>query len=347
MLREQYRKSRPKEYGMSHGLTETDTMFSVREMPWHGLGAVLNDYPTGIDDALTKAGLDWNVKQGNVLVVKAPEWTDDYGVAQPAELVPADGYVANVREDTDKVLGIVGEDYKVVQNRDAFQFLDSLINSDLYFETAGSLHGGKRVWTLARMPEYVEVGGDKTATYIYVATSHDGSLAVTAAISPIRIVCANTLGMALRMAGTARSYKFRHTGNLQEKYAEGRKVLDLAIDYEKQFVEVGNRLADTKFSQGEFEDKVLNRLFVVEDDTGKRARTMRESAKEAIIEIWNGKGPQGDTRGAAPGTKWTAYNAVAEYADYGRIYTKATNQVARSFEDNTLKQKAFDLVLNA
>ena len=334
---------------MGHGITESDTMFSVREMPWHGLGAVLDDYPTSIDDALEKSGLGWQVKQGDVLVVKTPEWTDDFGVVQPPELVPAQGFVANLRDDNDEVLGIVSDDYRVVPNRDAFKFLDSLINSDLYFETAGSLNGGKRVWVLARMPEYVEVGGDETATYIYVANSHDGSMAVTAAVSPIRIVCANTLGMALRRAdaNAARTYRFRHTGNLEVKYAEARNVLDLAINYEKQFKEVGDKLAQTPFSQNDLEKKAPDTLFVIDDETGPRARTIREQSKENILNIWQGNGPAGDTRGNAPGTKWTAYNAVAEYADFGRIYTKRTDQVHRSFEDNNLKQRAFDLVVSA
>ena len=80
------------------------------------------------------------------------------------------------------MLGIVSDEYEVVDNRDAFRFLDALIGSELHFETAGSLWGGRRVWVLARLPEYVELGGDPSATYIYVANSHDGSMAVTAAV---------------------------------------------------------------------------------------------------------------------------------------------------------------------
>lgn len=332
---------------MGHGITESDTMFSVRQVPWHGLGAVLDEYPVSVDDALNKAGLNWTVKQGDVLVVDTPEWTDDFGVTHPPSLVSAEGYRANVRQDNNAVLGIVSDDYKVVQNREAFQFLDSLINSDLYFETAGSLHGGKRVWTLARRPDYVEVGGDQVATYIYVASSHDGSLAVTAAVSPIRIVCANTLGLALNSSDRARTYRFRHTGDLSVKYAEARKVLDLTINYEAQFKEVGDRLAQERISDTAFETRVLDRLFVVDDETGKRARQNREDAKETILSIFHGRGEAGDTRGNAPGTKWTAFNAVAEYADFGRNYTKRTNQVARSFEDTSLKQRAFELVVSA
>ena len=335
---------------MAAGLTDQDTMFSVRQMPWHGLGAVLDEYPSGIKDALQKAGLGWEVEQADVFTpdpnpVKVTTVLFHRTKETPPPFIPAEGFIANRRTDTNAVLGIVGPDYKVVQNEEAFAWLDSLINSDLYFETAGSLWGGRKVWALARLPEYVEVGGDQTGTYIFVATSHDGSLAVTAAVSPIRIVCANTLSAALR--GAARSYKFRHTGDLQAKYDEARTVLQITLDYEKQFKEVGDRLARERLSTPAFEERVLDFLFPVDEDTTKRARKMREASKGHILDLWNGVGPDGDTRGNSPGTKWTAYNAVAEYADFGRIYTPRTNQVQRSFEDHSLKQRALDLVLDA
>ena len=77
---------------MSHGITNHDSMFSVREMPWHGLGVVLDQYPSSIDEALDKAGLGWKVTHGDVLVVKQPEWIDDFGTTRPAELLPARGF---------------------------------------------------------------------------------------------------------------------------------------------------------------------------------------------------------------------------------------------------------------
>jgi hypothetical protein len=85
---------------MSHGITSSDSMFSVRQLPWHGLGAVLDTYPRSIDEALKKSGLGWKVTHGDVLVVKRPEWVDDFGATQPAEIVPARGFTANLREDT-------------------------------------------------------------------------------------------------------------------------------------------------------------------------------------------------------------------------------------------------------
>lgn len=355
---------------MAHGITATDSMFSVRQMPWHGLGAVLDEYPESIEDALEKAGLEWGVTQGDVLVVKTPERQYPCEVCEgtgegrghqvkcfacsgvgvrtaPAEIVSASEFKANVREDTGDVLGIVSNDYKVVPNKDAFKFLDALIGSDLHFETAGSLQGGRKAWVLARLPEFVEVGGDQVGNYLYVANSHDGSMAVTAAVTPVRVVCANTLGAALRRSdGSPRTFKFRHTGDLSLKFDEARKVMDIAVNYADRFKELGDRLARESITAGKFDEKVVKPLLGLDkpDELGQRAVTNRENAREIILGTFGGHGIDGDTRGNSPNTKWTAWNAIGEYADHARRVTKRTNQVARSFEDTSLKDRGLALV---
>lgn len=341
---------------MGHGLTANDQMFSVRQLPWHGLGVVLDEPPRSIDDALEQAGLGWRVRSAEVLVERRPEWRDDFGHTHAAEVVPAvtaDGsrYRGNVREDTGDLLGIVSEDYRVVDNREAFAFLDALIGSELCFETAGSLHGGRRVWVLARLPEWVEVGGDQTATYVYVANSHDGTLAVTAAATSVRIVCANTLGWALRKSdrgeAAARTFRFRHTGNLALKFDEARRVMGMTLNWGKRFKELGDQLAREPITSRRFEHAVLGPLFAVDEQMGKLARANRERAKVEVLDIFRGDGPAGDTGGNSAGTKWAAANAVAEYADFGRRYTRRTSQIQRSFEDGALKQRGLELVLAA
>lgn len=332
---------------MAHGLTEKDSMYSVRETPWHRLGAVLEDYPDGIDDALVKSGLAWEVEQGEVLVVNLhrPDNAEVDGVPMP--LQRAEGYRANIRQDTGDVLGIVSEDYRVVPNRDAFRWLDELLFSDVRFETAGSLGSGRRVWVLARIPELVEVGGDATQTYLYCANSHDGSMAVTSAATSIRIVCANTLGWALRDAerDPQRVYKFRHTGDMQTKLGEARRVMEIAVDWTEAFKRHGDKLAREPISADRFDNRVVRPLLGMDDpELGDRARRNREDNREIILAIFDGLGPEGDTSGNSPGTKWAAANAVAEFADHCRRVTKRTDQVARSFEDHSLKQRGLDLV---
>ena len=249
------------------------------------------------------------------------------------------------------MLGIVSDEYEVVDNIDAFGFLDALIGSELYFETAGSLWGGRRVWVLARLPEYIELGGDRSATYVYVANSHDGSMAVTAAVTPIRIVCANTLGAALRQAEhgqhAQRTFRLRHTGNLQLKFAEARQVLGMTINYEQQFKILADRLALDCISERALEHSVLRRLWPIDEDLGKLARLNRRRTIESVMSIFRGEGAVGDTTGNSPGSKWVAFNAIAEHPDYGRRYTTRTNQVQRSFEDTSLKQRALELIVSA
>lgn len=366
---------------MAHMLMSKDTMMSVRETPWHGLGAVLSDYPTSIDDALQKSGLGWQVRQDSVLVSEgtgdplaslriADDIASMWGKNPAAPILPslfeqfvqarrdapvlalAEGFRANRRADDGAVLGIVSDDYKVVQNEQAFRFLDALIGSDLHFETAGSLMNGKRVWVLARLPEWIEIGGDDTAVFVYVANGHDGSMAVTASDSTVRIVCNNTLTWALNKSEhgehAARVYKFRHTGDLAVKFDEARKVMGMTVNYAKQFKVLGDKLAQQRITVAHFEKQVLTPLIPIDTDVlGKRAIQNRVTKRLEILDLFRGRGADGDTTGNSPGTKWAAVNACAEHADWKRRYTKATDQMARSFEDSDFKQRALDLVLSA
>jgi hypothetical protein len=176
-------------------------------------------------------------------------------------------------------------------------------------------------------------------------------MAVTAAVTPIRIVCANTLGAALRQAehgvSAPRTFRFRHTGNLQTKFVEARNVLGMTIDYQKQFKELADRLALQPISSHALECSVLRHLWITDADMGKVARANRERAIESVVAIFRGRGTAGDTSGNSPGTKWVAFNAIAEHLDHGRRYTARTNQIQRSFEDASLKQRALELICAA
>jgi phage/plasmid-like protein (TIGR03299 family) len=187
---------------MSHELTASDSMMSVHAVPWHGLGAVLPERPGSLPAALHAAGLDWRVLQ-------VPLYRHD-GLDGEAES-ELDGLRGNVRADSGALLGVVSADYRVVQNTEAFAFLANLIGSELQFETAGSLWGGKAVWVLAELPDHVEVGGDAVRRFVLVTTRHDGTAAVRALVTPVRVVCANTLRVAI--AGARDTYRVRHLGD--------------------------------------------------------------------------------------------------------------------------------------
>jgi len=249
---------------MSQGLTNNDSMFSVREIPWHRLGVVLTDYHRSIDEALDEAGTRLEGHPRRRAGRQAAEWIDDFGNIRPAELIPAEGFKANLREDTGEALGIVPNGYEVVDNRDAFLFLEALIGSELDYETARSLWGGRRVWCLARLPEYVELGGDlsgePTSTWQTATTdrwqsprpSHRSGSCAPIRSGP-RCVMAST--------GWARSGPcFRHTGNLQTKFAEARQVLGMTINHEKQFKALADGLALEPIGAPALEHLVLRHL---------------------------------------------------------------------------------------
>ena len=146
-----------------------ETMFYVREKPWHGLGTEVQEAPTSAD-ALIYAGLDWDVIQKNVY-------------SEDGSLIA--GYKVNTRSTDSAALGIVSDRYKVMQNEDAFQFTDDLLGAGVTYETAGALQGGRKVWMLARMPHRYIIAGDEIAPYLVVMNSHDGSSGIKVAMTPM------------------------------------------------------------------------------------------------------------------------------------------------------------------
>ena len=136
-----------------------ETMFSVRETPWHGLGRIIMDAPAS-REALELAGLDWQVESRNIY-------------SGTGAMIP--GYRANVRSTDEAVLGVVSARYRIVQNKEAFQFTDDLLGEGVTYETAGSLQGGKKVWMLARLPRKYLIAGDQVVPYLVIFNSHDGS----------------------------------------------------------------------------------------------------------------------------------------------------------------------------
>lgn len=317
-----------------------DSMFSVREVPWHGEGVILDSPPRSIDEAIEAAGLDWEVVQRPVYAMVSEEGDEELVVE------PIEDYFVNVRTDTNAPLGIVTGRYTPVQNKEAFSFLANVFGSDLHFETAGALMGGRRVWVMMKLPDWVEVGGDPIGQYAFISNSHDGKSSVLASMTPIRIVCQNTLGAAVRIAkgrNAQRTYTLRHLGNMSQKISEARNVLDVTINYYEQFKHVGDKLALTKVGDKKALN-VLEKLFPIEDGMGDRAAQNREEAREAVLSIFKGHGPDGDTTGNSPGTAWTLYNAIGEYADWSREIRKSRFQ--RIIDDpDGLKNRGFELVV--
>ncbi len=207
---------------MAHNLnyneqTEKYSFFSVQEKAWHGLGQIVTDYPTSAE-AISYAGLDYTVEKRalttNALVNDLSDL--NAGIAVPKIEVP--NFFATVRNDNNAVLGVVGKDYEVVQNADAFQFFDAIVGdgNGIKYETAGALGKGERIFITAKLPDFIKVGKqDLIEQYLFLTTSHDGFGSITAAFTPTRIVCNNTLNAAMR--NYSNGIKIRHTASANDR----------------------------------------------------------------------------------------------------------------------------------
>lgn len=246
---------------MSH---EVENMFYVgREKPWHGLGVSVEEAPTSAD-AIRLAGLDWIVKQ-------SPVYTEQ-GLEIP-------GYRANIRDTDNTVLGMVGDRYKVVQNKEAFDFTDAMLGEGVRYETAGSLFNGKRIWLLANMPK-TQILGDDVIPYMCFTNGHDGYHSIKICLTPVRVVCNNTLNFALSKA--ARSWSTRHVGDLNSKMQEARRTLGLADAYMKELAVVSDQLANTTVSEDEVR-KILDNTFPVAPEATERTKQNAEDMKQSFM----------------------------------------------------------------
>ena len=221
---------------------EVETMFYTREKPWHGLGTMVAEAPNS-KDALRLAGLNWKVLQ-------EPVYTENEELIQ--------GYKANVRDTDRKVLGVVTDRYKVIQNEEAFAFTDTLLGEGVRYETAGSLQEGRRVWMLARLPREFIIGGERISPYMVFSNTHDGSGAVKTALTPIRVVCNNTLNLALRTA--KRSWSMIHTGDISGKIEEAKNTLLLADEYMTALGQEFENLRKIKLSEKQVLDYIKSLL---------------------------------------------------------------------------------------
>lgn len=235
-----------------------------RFVPWHGLGTAVECAPTSAE-AIKLAGLDWKVDS-------RPIYT--------ANNIEIPGYKANTRVTDDKVLGIVTDRYQIVQNQEAFDFTDSLIGEGCTYETAGSLKGGKKIFLLAKMPEK-KILEDAFDPYICFTNNHSGTGAIQVCMTPIRVVCLNTLNLALNRA--SRKWSTKHVGDMQSKLAEAKHTLQLANDYMDELAVTADQLANTKVTDAEI-SKILDELFPVDtEDSDRKKNNIKELKNKFMV----------------------------------------------------------------
>ena len=305
-----------------------ETMFYVREKPWHGLGVKVMEAPTS-SDALVYAGLDWTVEQKDV-------YTGDGALIS--------GYKANTRSSDDTVLGIVSDRYKIVQNEDAFKFTDDLLGEGVTYETAGALQSGKKVWMLAKMPHRYIVGGDEIEPYMVVMNSHDGSSGIKVAMTPIRVVCQNTLNLALGSA--KRIWTTKHTENVMSRVHEARETLMLAETYMGELEHSIDRLSQIPLSDRKVMEFMQEFFPVTEDMTDAQKKNNLRLLEDLKRRYWDAPdlahvGKNG----------YRFVNAVSDFATHAdpirRTKNYSENLFLRTVEGNPMIDKAYKMVLAA
>lgn len=320
---------------MSAGILENDTMFSVKEKPWHGLGTVVENAPS-VKEAIHLAGLDWQAE------------------LKPLQTLDGDNvetHKAVFRNDNNTLLGVVGSQYKPLQNIDAFAWFEPFVENGLVtLETAGSLFNGKKVFILANTKAEADVvAGDTVQSYILLSNSHDGSSSVKVGFTPIRVVCNNTLTCA-ENNDLSKLIRVRHTNSVVENLKLVRDIMDTVNNQFTATVEQYKYLATKDvnildlqkyvkqvFSEAKLEDIIRsydNKLQEKEEIEKFRKNLMNKVEEYFELE---------------PARKaWNMYNAVNSYLNHDRGRTLETRYNSTWFGSNQrLDKKAFQLALKA
>ncbi len=285
---------------MGHNLNIVNgkaSMMYVREVPWHRLGTRL-EKPATAAKAIEAAGLGFTVEK-IALKTNDPE-------------LHVDGHFATVRTDTWQVLGVVGSRYSIIQNRDAFATFDALVGEgEAIYHTAGVLGKGERIWLLAKLPDYIRVNGaDFVEKYLLLTNSHDGSGPVRVKLTPVRVVCENTLALALN--GEEQEVHIRHTAQAGARLKEAHEILGLTNKLYAELDCIFNSMS-AKHIDGKSLASYVNAVFPKVSNSGDRSRIIK--TREKVLELAEtGRGAE-----LSRGTVWGAYNAVTEFVDHYRL----------------------------
>jgi phage/plasmid-like protein (TIGR03299 family) len=324
---------------MAHNLEMNgdEVAFALRGTPaWHNLA---NRIFAQDEDVTTQMMLDesklsnWNVRLAPITEHIPAEWNDSSGAQYVIRNNPFNG-------GTD-VLSVVGSRYKVVQNEDLFSFADQIHDADpnCRWESAGSLKNGKVVFGTVDIPRTMVLdpqgANDQTKLYLIVWTSHDGSVAVQAAITPVRVVCQNTLNLAMKSA--KQSFKIRHTQTAEGKIQVARETLGLTLGYFDVFEKQAQELFKQEITDKQFYDIVKSVYPKPADDASKIAKTKWDNKVVLLDELYFNS----PTNANIKGTKWGAFNALTERLDYFR------STRSNSSESKWASASGFDPVITA
>lgn len=313
----------------------------------------MESYPTSAE-AIGFAGLDYHVAKRPLFTFDnlASDRSRDSGVVPEAGLeVP--NFFATVRTDTEQALGVVGRDYSVVQNVDAFAFFDSIVGGGdgILYETAGALGKGERIFITAKLPSYIRVGRDDLIEqYIFLTTSHDGGGSITAAFTPVRIVCNNTLNAAMRSQQNA--VRIRHSSGAAERLKQAHRLMGISSVFSSELEQLFNHWTTKRISDPEVKrlismamapsSEVLEKLHRGAED--EQSACFKNMVEDAFAYAMGDPAQQTQT---TKGTLFGAYNSISGYFQNVRKFS-GDEAKFKSILEGTAKQRgqaAFDLCL--
>ena len=265
-----------------------------RELPFiNAYGTVDISNANNVDEALCLAGMDWRVESKPLF--------DESGREYP-------GFRANVKDDDNSLLGIVSNSYKIVQNEDAFKFVDNLVDEGLNFDRAGVFRGGKSIWVMGNFPKE-NILGDDIANNIVFVNSHDGSSGVKVMMTPVRIICSNMINMATRKAD--RIWAAKHTRRIETRMDEARHTLGLANEYIKALKEEADVLSNKKVTDAQLE-AIFDIMFPIDINKDSERKIKNTTIlKNNFFACYN----ESDLA-KFKGTAWGAINAMADLVDH-------------------------------
>jgi len=320
---------------MSHNIADNikfggDAFVSGNNIPaWHKLGTVKEGMLTALD-CLTYGGLDFEV-------ATQPAFFNFNG-----QKVVMESKYATHRTDNGAYLGCVGNKYKVVQNRDAFKFFDAITgDGKAIYETAGALGKGERIFISAKMPNYITINGtdDVTEFYVLFTSSHDGNGSIKAMVTPIRVVCANTLRMALE--NTVSSVNIRHTASAEQNLAQAHKILGITNNYAQEMDELMNHFNTIKVSDAKAME-IIAELFPVAE--GKELSTKTSNLRDGMFEAYQ----TGTGQERILGTGYGLIQGVTYYTSHEKDYKDDSVKLTSLLEGQATKlvTQAKDLILS-
>lgn len=311
---------------------EIEKMVFAGDVPWHSLGTRI-DEKVGFWDAFKLAGLDTTVET-QPLYRKVG---DTFEVVAQAR--------ASVRDSDNRVLGVVGPRWTPLQNVDAFQIFEPLVESgDMALHTAGSLRNGERVWVLCQLnlDNSVIVPGDEVCKFALLSNGHDGKLAVHFGFTPIRVVCANTEAMA-RESEASRLIRVRHHRFVKENVEKLRDIMNLANQEFEATCDQYRWLASRPIHKGDLE-KYVKLVFQVKEEEGKDISTRQKNILGEVEKLFHaGKG--NDLEGVR-GSYWAAFNGITEYLNHSKGRNASNRMDSLWFGQNgVMARRALDTAL--